>query len=298
MKLAVYTTIYRKAVPFLKDWFLSIQSQTDQQFDLWIGLHGLEVKHLDAILASKRHINYVTACSSATCAGIRQEALSRIVEGYDAIVLVDCDDILHPSRVAAARECLNKHELAGCALRLVNQNGTDARMTFGLPDGRAIEDVFPRNNIYGFSNSSFCTSLLRRCLPIPAEVILVDWLLATRSWLLGARLTFDNTPRMDYRQHPDNTARVRFPVTAEQTISDTIMVRKHYQCLLAEVHPDALPDRRLAVTEFAADVSAFEERVAGHPHLIAEYVKRLNAINPAPMWWTCVAYPPLNYMWS
>ena len=40
--LAVYTTIYPGVEPYLGDWYRSLCQQTDQEFQLWIGLDHLE----------------------------------------------------------------------------------------------------------------------------------------------------------------------------------------------------------------------------------------------------------------
>ena len=84
-------------------------------------------------------------------------------------------------------------------------------MTFGLPPRAEPEMCFPRNNVFGLSNSAFRSDLLRRCLPIPADAVLVDWFLATRAWLMGARMAFDPEVEMDYRQYGGNMARVGPP---------------------------------------------------------------------------------------
>ena len=125
-----------------------------------------------------------------TPATIRQRALAQIVERHDAVVLVDSDDVMHPTRVATARAMLRGHDLAGCALRLVDERGSSLDMTFTLPPDMAPEDVFPRTNAFGLSNTAFRADVLRRCLPIPAAAVLVDWYLSTRAWLLGASLGF------------------------------------------------------------------------------------------------------------
>ena len=52
------------------------------------------------------------------------------METCSGVVLVDSDDLLHPSRVAAARAALQASELAGCALCLIDQHGKDLDLTF------------------------------------------------------------------------------------------------------------------------------------------------------------------------
>lgn len=299
MTLAVYTTIYPGVEAYLLDWYRSLRQQTDQEFQLWIGLDTLTSESVQNMLGSDLKANWVTVTSGATPAQIRQKALAQIVEGCSGVVLVDSDDVLHPSRVAAARSALQASELAGCALRLIDQQGRDLGLTFDLPPhlGRP-EDVFPRNNVFGFSNSAFRSDLLRRCLPIPAGVVLVDWFLATRAWLLGASMAFDHVPRMDYRQHPTNTARVRYPFNRDQVISDTALVMGHFQFLLAEPTRDFVAGRYAALRSVTAEVEEFHQRIVLRPAQLDDYVEALNALQPPTLWWSCVAYPALAHLWN
>jgi hypothetical protein len=296
--LAVYTTIYPGAEAYLVDWYRSLQQQTDQNFQLWIGLDKIEREYVKNVLGFHSKANWVTAPLGATPAQIRQQALSQIVDACSAVVLVDSDDLLHPSRVAAARAALLESELAGCALCLIDQRGKSLDLTFDLPRHLEPGDVFPHNNVFGFSNSAFRSDLLRRCLSIPAEAVLVDWFLATRAWLLGAKLFFDHVPRMNYRQHPANTARIRFPFDRDQIISDTALVRRHFQLLLTAPSTDYLAERYEALRKRTTEVEEFHRNVVLNPTKLDGYLEALNALHPAPLWWTCVAYPALRQMWS
>jgi hypothetical protein len=298
MPLAVYTTVYPGVEAYLGDWGRSLGQQTDRDFDLWIGLDTLDRKTVRKILDPFLKVRWVSAPPGATPARIRQRALAQIVETCSAVVLVDSDDLLHPSRVAAARADLEASDLAGCALRLVDRQGRDLGLTFGSAPQFGPEEVFPRNNIFGFSNSAFRSDLLRRCLPIPDDAVLVDWFLATRAWLLGARLAFDPVPRMDYRQHSANTARVRSPFTREQILSDTALVRRHFELLLDEPRPDFVAGRDDAMRRVSADVEEFHRRIVCDPAQFDEYVQALNALQLAPLWWSTVAHPALADMWS
>lgn len=280
------------------DWHRSLRQQTDREFQLWIGLDKLVKESVRAMLGFDLKANWVVADSGATPALIRQQALDQIVGTCSGVVLVDSDDVLHPSRVAAARAALEASELAACALRLVDQQGKDLGAIFDLPPQLEPEDVFPRNNVFGFSNSAFRSDLLRRCLPIPASAVLVDWFLATQAWLLGARLSFDRVPRMDYRQHPANTARVRSLFSRDQVISDTAMVRRHFQLLLAEPRSDYKADRYAVLKNVTREVEQFQRHVVLHPAQLDRYVEALNSLHPPLLWWSCVAYPALKQMWS
>jgi hypothetical protein len=296
--LAVYTTMYPGMEPYIADWYRSLCQQTDQEFQLWIGLDELRSESVKSLLGIDLEAIWVTVSSGATPAQIRQQALARIVETCSGVVLVDSDDLLHPSRVAAARAALQASEIAGCALRLVDEHGKNIGLTFDLPPQLAASDVFPRNNIYGFSNSSFRSDFLRRCLPIPAEAALVDWFLATRAWLLGADMSFDRVPRMDYRQHPTNTARVRAPFSRDQVISDTSLVQRHFALILADPRPEFLAERYDALRKAAREVEVFQRCIVSRSRQLDSYVEALNALQPQPLWWVCVAYPGLGNMWN
>jgi hypothetical protein len=298
MTLAVYTTVYPGVEAYLVDWYRSLRQQTDQDFQLWIGLDMLGSESIQSMLGGGLNARWVVAPSGATIAQVRQQALALIVETCSGVVLVDSDDLLHPTRVAAARAGLEASDLVGCALCLVDQQGKDLGLTFGLPAQLGPDNVLPRNNVFGFSNSAFRSDLLRRCLPIPGSAVLVDWFLATRGWLLGARLTFDRVPRMYYRQHPTNTARVRSPFGADQVISDTALVRQHFQLLLAEPRREFLADRVAALRSMKAEVDVFHQHIVLHAAQLNNYVQALNDLQPAPLWWSSVANPALKHMWT
>lgn len=298
MTLAVYTTVYPGAEAYLVDWYHSLRQQTDQDFQLWIGLDMFGRERVQEMLGGGVKAHWVEAPSGATVAQVRQQALARIVETCSAVVLVDSDDLLCRTRVGAARACLEESELTGCALCLIDQQGKDLGLRFDLQRGLEPDDVFPRNNVFGFSNSAFRTDLLRRCLPIPADAVLVDWFLATRAWLLGARLTFDHVSRMAYRQHPGNTARVRSPFTPDQLVSDTALVRQHFELVLAEPRCDFRADRTALLQRVSAEIKTFHQRIIPDAGRLNNYVQALNDLHLDPLWWATVANPALEHMWS
>lgn len=297
-RIAIYTTIYPDVARYLPDWYRSVEQQTDQDFQLWIGLDGIEAGEVESAVGAHLEAVWVPSKADNTPARIRQRSLAQIVEESDAVVLVDSDDILHPTRVAAARAVLQSSELAGCALRLVDQDRQDLGMTLTLSERVFPDNILPRNNVFGFSNSAYRSELLRRCLPLPADIVLIDWFLATRAWLMGARLAFDPVVRMEYRQHRANTAPIRFPFDANQVVRDTRKVVEHYQLLLASPTENVLPDRWARIEEAAADAQLFSEQVVSRPRKLENYVRNLNSLEPEVVWWWDVAQAALQWMWK
>jgi hypothetical protein len=298
MALALYTTIYQGVEAYLPDWYRSVQAQTDQDFQLWIGLDGIEAGAVETAIGAHLQAVWVPSQLGNTPARIRQQSLAEIVEDFDAVVLVDSDDILHPTRVASARVSLQTAELAACALRLVDQNRQALGTALTLPDRTVPDDILPRNNVFGFSNSAYRSKLLRRCLPIPAGIALVDWFLATKAWLMGAKLAFDPIVRMEYRQHGANMAPIRLPFDANQVTRDTKKVLEHYHFLQAAATENVLPDRWAQVQQAATEVQLFSEQVVSQPKELETYVRKLNTLEPQVVWWWHVAQPALESMWK
>jgi hypothetical protein len=297
-ELAVYTTAYPGVEPYLADWYRSVLSQSDRDFRLWIGVDSITVDAVEATVGSIPEAVWVQATPMSTPAQVRQQAIGQMVETCDAVVFVDSDDVLCPTRVASARAQLAESDLTGCALQLIDEKGVDLGLTFGLPEITRPEEVLPRNNVFGLSNTAFRSDLLRACLPIPSDTLAVDWFLATRAWLRGASMSFGNHIEMLYRQHPSNTVRTTGPFDAEQVARDTERVRRHFELVREAGLEDGLTERVSALQEVAGDVELFQERIVSDCSLLEEYVSRLNSLHIAPLWWSSVANPALQTMWS
>ena len=257
----------------------------------------MDRESVESVLGCKVEANWLETPRGSSPARIRQIVLSELAETCPAVVLVDSDDLLSPSRVAAARVLIANCELGGCALQLVDRQGNDLNIMFDLPRELDPVDVFPRWNVFGFSNSVFETKLLRRCLPIPEAAVLVDWYLATRAWLLGGKLGFDHVPHMKYRQYSGNMAHIRLPFCQEHVLAHTELVRKHFMLVLSEPLADYRKDRYAALLMVQADVEEFWSTIVRDGAKLQDYVDALNALAPKPIWWSCVAHPSLGHLW-
>lgn len=294
----MYTTIYPGVEPFLQDWYRSVLGQTDLNFQLWIGLDQIEPQEVERVLGARLDAVWVLSRSGSTAAQVREKALARIIDSADGVVLVDSDDILHPTRVASARMDLQASDVSACALRLVDYQKQSLGKILSLGQHDRPEEILPRNNVFGFSNSAYRSELLRQCLPIPSQCVLVDWFLATRAWLLGARLSFDSEPRMDYRQHGSNIAGIRFPFEIAQVVQGTARVRDHYEFLRNAPMKDVLPERWATIQKAADELELFRECVVAEPEKLQKYVSKLNSLNPQTVWWWEVAQPELSWIWK
>jgi hypothetical protein len=296
-RLAVYTTWYPGVERFLPEWSRSVVDQTDGSFDLWIGVDGLDFRRVAGSLGRLSGPRWVMAEPGDTPARVRERALVRIVQEYPAVVFVDSDDVLAPSRVAAARAALEKHDVVGCALKIVDEAGRDLGVRFGPPAGAEWAELLPRHNVFGLSNSAYRSDVLRRLLPLSDSCILIDWLFATRAWALGLDLFFDMEPGMSYRQYGENVAKVLPPFREEDVVRAAERVAGHYRLVLDDPawRPGPVPGSRL---EAARERFAhFEKFFTANPDGRRRYVNALNGLSPRYVWWWAVANPELEYIW-
>lgn len=301
-RIAVYTTVYPAVLPYLADWYASVRAQTDRDFDLWIGVDALEREQVIGAMgagdadAGVVSATMVMAPAGASPAEVRAHAIDRMLDEYHGIVFTDSDDLLHPTRVAAARAALESYDVAACALRMVDADARDLGVDFGPAADEDPVEMLPRNNVFGLSNTAYRTEVLRRCLPIPAENPLVDWLLATRAHALGARMVFDATPLMSYRQHGENIARVLPPFSGAEVDAAARHVLRHYRSLLEG--PVALRDpQRARIDAESRRVREFHLALAESAERRQRYIEALNSLPPHYVWWWCVANPKLEDVW-
>lgn len=281
MKTALYTTMFPAALPYVKAWSESVARQHDQDFDLWIALDDLKQDQVPVPKAAR----WVIANQDDSAATIRKNAFRAMVSHYDIVIFTDSDDVLLPNRVTAAKQGLQNADVYGCAMQLI---GTDG-VTLGLEFNTLCTDwetLLISQNVFGLSNTAYRTEILKRCLDFPPDTVMVDWLMVMQALEAKARLVFDTTPHMLYRQYENNTARVLSPYSETQIIKATELVLGHYQKLV----------KNSAMQQREADVLQFYRNIAD-AKLLSGYTKALNALKPVFLWWECVAHPELRELW-
>jgi hypothetical protein len=296
VKTALYTTVHPGAMRFVLPWWASVQSQTDKDFDLWVGVDGVAPATLEGAVGGPLRGRFVEAEPGWTPAMVRQAALAEIVRHYDIVVLVDADDILMPERMEAAKRELLGCDLAACAMKLIDTTGSDLDIVMTAPAGVPLCRLLIKENVFGFSNTAYRCSRLREWLPIPRDCVLADWYLATRACLAEAKLCFDPEPRMLYRQHKRNIARIVPPFTAGQVATAARLVRAHYRLVLENAEPASPPVAELE--DARQRVEMFARRLEEDRGLMAKYLEALNCLPRHHVWWSLVAHPALEGLWK
>jgi hypothetical protein len=296
-RLALYTVVHPGSRRFLRAWYESVTRQSDAHFDLWASLDGLGTSEVAREVGSTPECRWLPVPPGTSKAALREQGIRQLTDQYPAIVFVDSDDLLAPERLASARAALLECDIAGCGLRIMDESARDLGVVFGPPPGVGLEQLLVRYNVLGLSNTAYRSDLLRRCLPIPHDTELMDWLLAVRSLALGARMRFDPVPGMWYRQYGANTAVVLPPISPEQLLRATELVRRHYEAVLGASWPlPALLEGQLNIA--ATRVKAFQGSVTRSKALLRAYLDAVNRLEVQYVWWWYVAHPKLEGLWN
>jgi hypothetical protein len=292
--MALYTTVYPAVESYWHPFLDSVARQTDRDFDLWIGIDGMEPQVVEATAGVYVGQRFVLVKEGRTPSALRVAALAQIVKRYDAVVLADSDDLLLPSRVEAARASVLEADIVGCALELVDVQARCLNATFGPEEDADIASSLPYTNAFGFSNTVYRSSALRRCLTTASEVEILDWFLATRAWLFGARFAFDSVARMRYRQHVGNTAGVLGPFTPERIRADILRVMRHYDLVLNSDLKGAVPVRRESMEEADAQLLDYWNALQHQPDSLVLHAQSVAFKGRVPLWWEWVSAPMLS----
>jgi len=291
-RLAVYTTVYPQMRPYFADWYASLRAQTDRDVDVWIGLDRMSAQDVLDLTGEPFAFTPVPDEPGLSVAGLRQKAFAQMAERYFGVIFTDADDWMMPDRVAQARADLAETDVSACAMRVVATDGRDLGQTFTAAPAAPLEDNLLERNVFGLSNTAYRCDLLRRLLPIPPGIVLVDWLLATRAWALGARMRFNPAVLMAYRQYDNNTARVLPPFTSEQVLHGTQLALDHYALMLDAGWP-LLEDKRARLDVARRRAARFQQAMLADAERLRAYTRALNALPADHVWWSFVAHPAL-----
>ena len=295
-QLALYTTVYPGVEKYLLGWYRSVLEQKDQDFDLWIGVDTINTADVANVLGEAPNCHWVIGETGDTPAQIRNAAIQTMVDKYPAIIFVDSDDHLLPTRVESARKYLASYDVIACAMSLMDKEGNDLGQRFGPPEYRHPNNQPPyplKTNVFGLSNSAYRSEVLIRCLPVPMYCTLVDWYLATCAWTSGAHMFYDPDCQMRYRQYRDSPTRVTQPFSSIQILHATRLVLEHYDCILKD-SPVRSPTHRQELQEARQDVLLFRKKILSSEATLHQYSNALNHLEMDHIWWESVAHPALE----
>lgn len=229
MKTALYTTLYPNALRFWDDFVSSVEAQNDTDFDLVV---CLDMVSADDVV-SEKIIPHCYLPSTKTPSAIRQECWQHLIDmGYDAIIMVDADDVLSPDRVKNAKAGLTDADMDVCGLQLVDVDLKKMDWTLQPDPEEKTEDYIINANDIGLSNTAYHAEFLQRLIPAPDDIIMLDWFLALRAVEQGAQISKRPDLDMLYRQYDGNVANFIPPYTDDMVKTQTARVVAFWESVI------------------------------------------------------------------
>ncbi|MFH1933641.1 MAG: hypothetical protein ABIN18_18950 [Pseudomonadota bacterium] len=232
-EMVFFTVCYPKALPYMDDFFESLMSQTDQDFDILVindscGPLVAQLKRYGTL-----RIHELPATGSL--ANVRQVGFDEVfARGYKQVVFGDFDDRFAPDRVARVRMLLLDWDIVVNDVSLFGDRDEERYFSLRIKDGIQIrlEEILTKN-FMGFSNTAVRAECLKNI--VLADTAAVDWYLFSRLLAKGAKAVFCAEPLTDYRQHAGNTAAFAGDKSQRAEVK-----RVHYQFLKRDC-PELVP---------------------------------------------------------
>ena len=292
---AVYTTFHPGVRPYFRDFMEALDQQTESGFTLYVGLDRCDEQEVHDCAERRVDAVFVNNVPGGSMADMRNAGLFKALEdGHEAVVLIDADDVPGPDRVKNALAGLERHDAVACAMVIVDGELQPVAQKF-VPSWQ--EGMLIRENVFGFSNSAYRSEILKKCLPVPTECILVDWYLATSVWLAGGRMNCLQSKDLFYRQYGNNLAQVVPPFSPESVIKAARTVLGHYDILLSNP-PAGMGPFQEDIQQAASDVKTFIACLEADSKRLAEYAQVLSDSEQPNAWWTGVANPEWEEIWN
>ncbi|MCU8082691.1 NeuD/PglB/VioB family sugar acetyltransferase [Shewanella sp. SM23] len=230
-KVALLTTLYPLEAQIVIDFFSSVSSQSEKNFDIIVLNDGFsDFKSIKQLFSKLRIIELPSERNIAK----NRESLIKYAkkDGYEIAIFADIDDTFSTNRVEVSIKELAFNDIVVNDLTsikgdtLLNQNVYSERLSHGqFIDSSFILD----KNIFGLSNTAINMNVVDyNSISFPKDLIAVDWYFFSSLLLMGARAKFISNVVTFYRQHDSNTVGLA-GFTADK-IRNILRVKKiHYE---------------------------------------------------------------------
>lgn len=281
-RAAFFTVVYPGAESFLADFLGSLEAQSHAAFDLIVGNDGLSGLDLAGYRLGARVLPL-----GGTPAEIREAGLRFVRDqGYEQVVLGDCDDFFSANRVEVSLRLLQSWDVVVNDLDLVDAAGVALQPGYISRRLGNREKLGPElirdKNLFGLSNTALRVSRLPADR-IPADLVAVDWFLFATLLEGGATAAFSAAARTFYRQHGSNTASLT-DASPGQPLRGVEVKARHYAALAAA----GLERYR----EPAAAFRRLKQRLAADAAFRSGYCAHMNSTTgDFPFWWETARLP-------
>ncbi len=275
----LFSVVYSKALPYLRDVRDSALAQTRKDFDVVLVNDSCDKSQLQEIFSP---LNVTILDPEGGFSGNRTQGINYAwKQGYKYILFCDADDSFTANRyeLTVAEFENSNADILVCNLNIADEQCQPFLKDYfskEIPGERWIDaDFLKDKNIFGMSNTAIRLDALTEDIQIP-ETPIVDWLLFTSLLLKGQKAKYITDSMVNYRQYSSNMIGInRFDVASFRRLAGLKL--NHYRLLTDAGHKQYEPLRQESVS--LQDLSDDE---------INSIVKRELAIHPQPLWWQII----------
>ena len=216
--------VFEEVKPFLDEYFTSIDSQTEKNFDLLI----LKDKYKDKIPGGKTKNIVIDIENNDSPAQIRQYGIQYAIKNnYKNIIFTDTDDNYSQNYVESLMLGLENNDFVYSNIVPVDNNDITINNYFSLPHETKRYEQIINYNFIGLGCSAVRSEIIRE-INIPSDIIAVDWYLYTILLLNGFAGKLVENASVYYRQHYNNTVGGLKQLDRVRLLKGIDIKEKHY----------------------------------------------------------------------
>lgn len=206
MKTAVLTTVYKGVEDYFKAFVESLKAQTYKDFKLIVLNDGMT--DLDRfLLNSGLYYHVINIDSNCSPTQVREKGIRLCIDNnFEALIFADSDDVLHCTRVQRCLDLLADNDIALSNMALIDEAGSILGEHFfnELNQKNIGFSHIIDSNYFGLTNTAVKAHILDKVLPIPEDIIAVDWWIFSVLSYWSSRIAFIPEDLIYYRQHAAN----------------------------------------------------------------------------------------------
>lgn len=235
-KTVVFTTIYPKILPFISDFFHSLEKQSYKQFDVIVLNDGIENF---CSIKNQYDLNIIEVQHQSFPAENREVGINSIkMRNYEYLIFCDADDYIENNRIEINTNLLRKNDIICNDINLVDKRRNCIKQNLlaeFMGDTYYTTNEILSKNYLGFTNTAIKTSLLKNIdIEFNNEIIAVDWYFFTILLLQNpnAKIYFTNKTSTYYRQYEQNTIGINNTVNVDKIKLGIKVKLIHYKSLI------------------------------------------------------------------
>lgn len=275
----IFSVVYSKALPYLRDVRDSALAQTRKDFDVVLVNDSCDKTQLEELFSP---LNVTILDPDGGFSGNRTQGINYARNhGYKYVLFCDADDSFTANRYErTVAEFENSNaDILVCNLNIADEQCQPFLKDYffkEIPEDRWIDaDFLKDKNIFGMSNTAIRLDALTEDIEIP-ETPIVDWLLFSTLLLKGLKAKYLTDSMVNYRQYSSNMIGItKYDVASFRRL--TGLKLNHYRLLKEAGYKQYEP--------LMQEVESLQNQTDEE---IESIVKRELAIHQQPLWWQII----------